>query len=167
MVLRRTRNLPDFHVCPQIWVKPRKWSVSGFPSPCSFRPGRDGLAEQASPTAEVTATNSCPPFFEKGEAEDAYQVAAPYFFRISVLVRVSASGMWNREKEFEHYLDPYLSLSTRPFRGPSANGGSLVIKKPVRAVTRKLCDLTCSAVVTRTTAGCDLGHSLLLHCWPI
>jgi hypothetical protein len=32
MVLRRTRNLPVFHVCPQMWVKPRKLNVSGFPS---------------------------------------------------------------------------------------------------------------------------------------
>jgi hypothetical protein len=37
MVLRKTRNLPVFHVCPQMWVNPRKLNVSGFPSPRSFR----------------------------------------------------------------------------------------------------------------------------------
>jgi len=37
MVLRKTRNLPRFQVCPEMWVKPRKLNVSGLPSPRSFR----------------------------------------------------------------------------------------------------------------------------------
>ena len=37
MALRRTRNFPVFHVCPQMRVKPRKLNVSGFPAPRSFR----------------------------------------------------------------------------------------------------------------------------------
>src|SRR5205807_946637 len=52
MVLRRTRNVPDFHVCPQMWVKPRKLNVSGFPAPRSF-----GLRLRS---ARTRSTASCP-----------------------------------------------------------------------------------------------------------
>ena len=37
MVLRSTRNLPDFLACPQMCVNPRKLKVSGLPFPRRFR----------------------------------------------------------------------------------------------------------------------------------
>jgi hypothetical protein len=37
MVLRSTRNLPDFLACPQMCVNPRKLRVSGLPFPRCFR----------------------------------------------------------------------------------------------------------------------------------
>src|ERR1035437_1949860 len=37
IVLRRTVKRPDRRLVPQIWVKPRKLKVSGFPSPRCFR----------------------------------------------------------------------------------------------------------------------------------
>src|SRR6266550_1356751 len=37
MVLRITMNLPFFQVFPQMCVSPKKWNVSGLPSPRRFR----------------------------------------------------------------------------------------------------------------------------------